>query len=147
MKLTLTRNIVAGLLLSVGLGAPSIASDPPRSSEAIVRAYTEAFNHHDVDAMLALAHAEIEWLSIAGSKAAVETSGKEALRTSMASYFGGNPTSKSVIEAVMADGPFIVVRERAEWTSKDGPRAQRSVAVYELRDGLIRRVWYYPAYR
>lgn len=147
MKVALTRIIVAGLLLGLLQGAPSIAGDPPRSSEAIVRAYTAAFNRHDIDAMLALAHMEIEWLSIDGSKAAVETSGKEALRTSMASYFGSNPTTKSVLEAVMADGPFIVARERAEWMSKDGPRAQRSVAVYELRDGLIRRVWYYPAYR
>lgn len=145
--MTLTRTIVTGLWLSVGLGAPSIAAGPPPSSEAIVRAYTDAFNHHDVDAMLALAHAEIEWLSIDGSKAVAETAGKEALRAAMASYFGSHPTTKSVIEAAMADGPFIVVRERAEWTSKDGPRAQRSVAVYELRDSLIRRVWYYPAYR
>ena len=139
---------VAIILWAVSSGVNAVrAADPPTSAEGIVRAYTEAFNRHDIDAMLALAQPEIEWLTIDGSKSAVETAGKEPLRAALSNYFRDYPTTQSVVEAVMANGPFVVVRERAEWTSKDGPRRQRSVAVYELREGLIRRVWYYPAYR
>jgi hypothetical protein len=41
---------------------------------------------------------------------------------------------------------FVTVRERAFWTTKGGEeRSQAAVAVYEIRDSLVERVWYYPA--
>ena len=36
------------------------------------------------------------------------------------------------------------VREVAYWLTVDGELAQASLAIYEVRDGLIHRVWYYP---
>jgi hypothetical protein len=31
------------------------------------------------------------------------------------------------------------------WTGKSGRRSQAALGVYEVRDGLVKRVWYYPA--
>ena len=50
------------------------------------------------------------------------------------------------LEDSLVSGRFVTVRERASWTSESGEeRSQASVAVYEIRDGLVARVWYYPA--
>ena len=47
---------------------------------------------------------------------------------------------------IKVSGRYVTVRERASWTSKSGEkRSQASLAVYEIRDGLVARVWYYPA--
>jgi len=39
----------------------------------------------------------------------------------------------------------VTFLERASWTSQKGERTQSSVAVYEVREEKIVRVWYYPA--
>jgi hypothetical protein len=51
-----------------------------------------------------------------------------------------------VVEKMMVSGSFIAVQERAFWTTDKGKEvSQQSLAVYELQDGLIRRVYYFPA--
>jgi ketosteroid isomerase-like protein len=98
--------------------------------------------------MLALADTAIEWLTVEGSRVAPETVGRAALEGAMTRYFAQLPSARSVAESVLENGPFVVVRERAEWTARDGrSRAQRSIAVYEVRAGRVRRVWYYPVVR
>ena len=44
-------------------------------------------------------------------------------------------------------GPYVAIRERVSWTAKSGRRTQTALGVYEVRDGRVRRVWYYPAVR
>ena len=48
------------------------------------------------------------------------------------------------IEKRLGVGRFAAVRERAYWMRGGVEVSQASLAVYEIRDGLIRRVWYYP---
>lgn len=58
------------LTLTLGsVGAATQATDHVR----IVEAFAAAFNARDVDAMLALAHDDIEWLSVDGAQVSVET--------------------------------------------------------------------------
>jgi hypothetical protein len=111
----------------------------------VVERFVEAFNRHDVDAMLALAHPEIQWLSVEGEKISVETAGVAALGESMRKYFRSLPSSRSSIEGVVEAGRFVSVRERARWQGKSGERTQSALAVYEVEEGRVRRVWYYPA--
>jgi len=121
-------------------------ADGSGSPLAAVEALMRAFNAHDVDAMLACVTDDVEWFHVQGASLAVETSGKEALRTGMTSYFEGIPSARSALEKSMISGRFVTVRERASWQDKNGEeRSQASVAVYEIRDGRVARVWYYPA--
>ncbi len=129
-------------------------ADPATSPLEVVEALMRAFNEHDVDAMLAHVTEDVEWMSVPaeGASLAVEATGKSALRERMMSYFEGIPSARAVIEDWMAssdDGGsrFVTVRERASWTSKESgdERSQTSIAVYEIRDSLVARVWYYPA--
>jgi hypothetical protein len=116
-------------------------------AERVVRDFVDAYNRHDVSAMLALTDTAVAWLSIVGDSVRAETRGADALRRSMEGYFRSVPTARSTIEALRVLGPWVTVEERAHWTAAAGPRSQAAVAVYEVRGDRIRRVWYYPAVR
>ena len=123
----------------------AVLARQPAASETVVRQFEAAFNKHDVAALTALVTDDAQWLSVNGDKLSVETSGKAALETWLSGYFKSCPTCRSEFESVMVAGSYVIAHERASWESKSGPKAQRSLSVYEVRGGLIRRVWYYPA--
>jgi hypothetical protein len=107
--------------------------------------WVDAFNRHDIEAMLSEVTPDFEWFMVDGATLSLETSGAAALRESMRSYFEKFPTARSTIEASMTSGSFVSLRERASWQSKGEARSQASVAVYELNGGKLRRAWYFPA--
>lgn len=137
-------SLVAAVIVAAGLIAQA---PPPRPADhaRVVEAFIAAFNTRDLDAMLALAHDEIEWLMIDGVKVATETSGKDALRRSMTEYFASCPSCRSAIVAGPATAVRLAVIETASWQAPSGPRSQASLAVYEFAGGLIRRVTYFPS--
>ncbi|MBI1762552.1 MAG: nuclear transport factor 2 family protein [Acidobacteria bacterium] len=141
-SLILVLVLVAGCAL---VKSYAVLARQPAANETVVRKFEAAFNKHDVVALAALVTDDAQWLSIDGDKLSVETGGKAALETWLTGYFKSCPSCHSEFEAVMAADRFVTVHERAMWESKSGPKAQRRLSVYELRDGLIRRVWYYPA--
>ncbi|MEZ4701363.1 MAG: nuclear transport factor 2 family protein [Rhodothermales bacterium] len=103
---------------------------------------TSAFNAHDVDGMLAYVDDDIQWFSISGDHMDVEARGKAAFRAAMESYFEAIPSARSEIESAVVSGSYVSVRERAYWGED---QSQVALGVFEVRDGLITRVWYYPA--
>jgi hypothetical protein len=121
---------------------------PPASSPEIdvVRKQLEAFNRHSPDDVVACYAEKIKWLSIDGDQVATEGDGRESIRTWLTGYFKSLPTVKSELLEVNQTGPHVVFRERASWTAKDGsPRSQTAIGIFEVRDGLVQRAWYYPA--
>ena len=138
--------LFAGLIfLAVDQTSAQELSPESGSPIATVERFVEAFNEHDVEKMLELVHQEIQWFSLSGDSIGVETEGAVALAEGMRGYFAAIPSSRSTIEEIMEAGRFVSVRERVEWEGKSGTRTQSALAVYEIEDGLIRRVWYYPA--
>ena len=111
----------------------------------VVQKLVEAFNAQDVDAMAAQVTEDIEWLSIRGAAISVEAKGKQALREGMASYFESLPTVRSVIESPQISGKYVILRERVHWDQGGSQKSQSSLAIYEIEEGLIARVWYFPA--
>ena len=114
---------------------------------AIVRDLQRAFNAHDVEAMAANTHTNATWISIVKDSAVVETDGETALRESMTGYFKTIPSARSQIEDAMVSGSYVAIRERAFWQGKDSEQSQFALGVYQIRDGKIARVWYFPAER
>jgi hypothetical protein len=115
--------------------------------EAVVlRAYLDAYNRHEPDAVAALLSPKVKWYSLDADKLSTDGDGREALRTWLAGYFKSLPDVRSDFLTIEQTGAFLSVRERAGWTAKDGTsRSQQAHAVYEIRDGLIERVWYFPS--
>lgn len=134
--------VAEGLRAQGSPAAPDAGSD---SSAATVRAYMRAYNAHDIPALLSFLDSGFVWLNVAGDSVAVEVRGKEAVESGLRDYFRALPTARSEAETMSALGPWVTVRERAHWEGKNGPRSQGAISVYEVRGGLIRRVWYYPA--
>jgi hypothetical protein len=117
------------------------------TQEAVVlRAYLDAYNRHEPDAVAALLAPKVKWFSLDADKLSTDGDGREALRTWLTSDFKSLPDVRSDFLTIEQIGAFLSVRERASWTAKDGMKAsQQSHSVYEIRDGLIERVWYFPS--
>lgn len=148
------RVLLLTALVSAGCspgGAPpegdSQSADTPEPSgpAKVVDAHMAAFNRRDVAAMSEHVSDDIVLLRLAKDEALVETRGRTALEEQMRSYFRSVGSVESVAEEIMVVGPFVAVRERVTWDSEEGPETARSLGVYEVRDGSIRRVWYFPA--
>lgn len=128
-------------LLALVLASSAWAQSP----DEVVERYMAAYNDHDVDAMLELVDPDIQWLSVDGDRISVETDGAEALAEAMRGYFEAVPSTRSSIESMMVSGQRVSVRERAHWESSGQPRSQAALAVYEISEGRIVRVWYFSA--
>ena len=115
--------------------------------EAIaLRAYMDAYNRHEPDAVASLLTPTVKWFALDAEKLSVEGDGREAMRAWLKRYFTSLPDVRSEFLSIEQAGAFLAVRERASWTAKDGTRrSQQGHGVYEIRDGLIARVWYFPA--
>ncbi len=115
-------------------------------NQAVVQSYVNAYNAHDLEAMADMMHSDIEWINIEGSAQSVVTEDKSALVRELTRYFAGSPQSGSTLSDWSVNGVYVSAKETVTFTRKDGTQgAQASISVYELEDGLIRRVWYFPA--
>ena len=146
MRSTTCHRSLLALVLTVCAGLVSGAPSGAAESRELITSYVDHFNSRDLDALLALAHEDVEWLSVNGAEVTVETRGKEALRASLTSYFASCPSCRSTVEVHQSVGRYVSTVEHAEWKTRAGEtKRQSSLAVYEIADGLVRRVWYYPA--
>lgn len=127
------------------LVVPAASYVRAQSPGEVVDRYMDAYNAHDVDAMLELVGPEVQWLSIDGDRIRVETEGARALGEAMRGYFESTPSSRSEIEALMVSGNRVSIREKARWRVGDEWREQTALSVYEISDGRIVRVWYFPS--
>lgn len=124
-------------------GSTSARLGPPAE---VVRAMTAAFNRHDPAAVAALLAPEVKWYSVGdGKDLSIEGESRAALQKWLEGYFQSVPDVKSEIFDLNVVGPRVMFRERATYTAKDGQkRVQESISVYEVKDGLIQRAWYFP---
>jgi hypothetical protein len=137
------------VLALTACGTPPPAEPPapaaPPESVAAVRGFREAFERHEVAAMLDHVTDDVEWLAVRGETVAVEARGREELRAWIERYVASLPGVQSIMEESFDVGSFVAVRERVTWRDHDGAvHTQIALAVYEVEAGKIRRVWYYP---
>jgi len=127
----------------------STASQPDSTTtvvayEKIVRAYVDAFNAHDTEAMLKMVTGDVQWLSVDGQTVTVETNSKAELRKSMNNYFSACSTCRSTIADIFTTRGRVAALEIAGSDRSPGGRRRQSLSVYEFSGTLINRVYYYP---
>lgn len=137
---------IATLVASGCLGGSSSTGAEGGAENALIVAYTQAYNDRDLDRMQIMMHADIEWIDVSGSAQTIVTSDKAQLVEEMASYFKQPYASSSALEGWGGNGNFVSVTEVASWTTPAGEqKSQAAIAVYEIDGDQIRRVWYFPA--
>ncbi|MCP5117066.1 MAG: nuclear transport factor 2 family protein [bacterium] len=125
--------------------APAWAEEP--SAAEVVKALLAAFNDHSPERMAELVSEDFELFYVAESETTLGLRGPEALQTEMRGYFGNLPTVRSEAEISVASGSYVAFKETVSWQHEGEERSQLSLVVYQVRDGKIRRAWYYPAER
>ncbi len=128
-------------------GQPVVTSEAEAEELQIIRQHARAFNRHDVPAMMQHIAPSFQWSSIMKDTTIIEVTNRDELEQAMTSYFQSLPTVRSEIEEAVVSGAFVAIRERASWQGKQGELSQTALGIYEVRGGLIQRVWYYPAER
>jgi ketosteroid isomerase-like protein len=104
--------------------------------EAVDR-FNEAFNRHDVDAVMAAMTDDCVFESTApplGERHA----GQHAVRAAWDAFFTSTPTAHFDSEDVIATGDRCVVQWRFTWKNDDGTTGSvRGVDVIRVRDGKV----------
>ncbi|MDX1618764.1 MAG: nuclear transport factor 2 family protein [Balneolaceae bacterium] len=112
------------------------------SVKQVVLQNLEAYNRHDVAAMLGHIAEPFLWYSILSDTMVVEEYSQARFRSEMEAYFSDYPDVKSELIGLQVFGRYVYFEERATW-GDDGEHSQSSLGIYEVVDGKIRRVWYY----
>ncbi len=140
------RPVLLGVALALGgcAGARSLDGDHPH--ERLLRRQVETFNRHDAEGFRGLVTDDVAWYMVEGDEVVAYSEGVGALVSGMEGYFAGTPGVRAELEHVHAAGSYAFARERVSWTGADGgTRSQAAYCCYEIRDGRINAVWYFPA--
>jgi hypothetical protein len=135
------------LLLALLLLPAAVLGQMQMTPDAVLRAFTEAGNRGDVEAMLGWVEDDVQWLHVAGPAVQVEVEGKANLREWLASYYASTPEARSVLGPIAWQGRVATTVETASWKGSDGRRrAQAAPVVYAFSErGRIATIWYFPA--
>lgn len=126
----------------VGMGEPDEASVAVQA----VRGQVAAFNRQDLAALVAGVSPDIVWYDVSGDSLRVVVMGRAAFEEAMGSYLAQLPSVRSAIDGIAVSGGLVSFREEVTWEVGNGEtRTQSTIGVYDVRDGLIRRAWYFPA--
>jgi len=116
------------------------------TAQRTVENFVTAFNEQDVEAMLNLATDDVVWMSVAGESIGVEANGSQALKAAMGDYFSSHPGSYSKIRQIQSSGPWVTTLEHAGREVDGQFKGQCAYAMYQLKEGLIKSVWYFSAH-
>ena len=112
----------------------------------VVRELIQAFNAHDTPALMNLVTDDVKWLYIISPDSiSLETSGREETQNAFNDYFKSVPTIRSEIEDLNVSGDYVTFRERVFWKKAGKEVTQSALCVYQIKEGKISNVWYFPA--
>lgn len=104
---------------------------------AAVDAFNEAFNRHDVDAVMACMTDDAVFESTS-PPAGERHEGAAAVRAAWEAFFASSPTAHFEGEDVIVTGDRCVVRWIYTWTDADGTTGSiKGVDVLRVRDGKV----------
>jgi len=126
---------------------PSVTPVPPapgpvsggsgHAPEAAVDGQNAAFNRHDLDALVSFYSSEAIFY---GFPDRVRHSGIDEIRRSYAKGFAESPSMEVKVSHRLLQGAYVIDQETI--SGLPGGQSIPVVAIYEIRDGRIRRLWY-----
>ena len=120
---------------SEGGGSEGAGSDD--ATLAAVDQFNDAFNRHDVDAVMAAMTGDCVFESTSPPYGE-RFEGAAAVRKTWEQFFAASPTAHFDAEEVIVKGDKCVVRWRYSWTDDEGTASSvRGVDVITVRDGRV----------
>ena len=110
---------------------------PQEQPEAVVQRQLEAYNAHDIDAFLATYSPDIEVFTLGGER---QSQGLDAMRARYGKMFKDVPQLHCDISRRIVQGNVVVDHEHLTGLPNGG--TVDAIAIYEVRRGKIRRVWF-----
>ena len=108
------------------------------STIEVINQFNEAFNRHDVPAVMALMTEDCVFDNTYPSPDGERFVGQEAVRRFWEEFFRSSPDAVFHAEDMIALGNHCVIRWRYEWTNTDGSLGHiRGVDVLLVRDGKV----------
>ncbi len=108
------------------------------STVATVERFNDAFNRHDVDAIMALMTDDCVFESTSPPPDGPRYVGQAAVRAVWESFFRSSPSAQFEAEEQFAAGDRCTVRWRYRWVDADGKEGHvRGVDVFRIRDGKV----------
>jgi ketosteroid isomerase-like protein len=103
---------------------------------AAVERFNDAFNAHDVDAVMACMTEDCVFESTS-PPFGERHEGAAAVRGAWESFFASSPSAHFDAEEVIAAGDRCVVRWRYRWSDESGDGSIRGVDLLRVRDGKV----------
>lgn len=104
----------------------------------VVRQFHEAFNRHDVPAIMALMSADCVFENTYPPPDGTRLTGQESVWGFWIELFCQSPQTHFEVEELFACGDRAVLRWRYTWEAPDGdPGHVRGVDIYRVRSGLV----------
>lgn len=145
-----TLSVSVLLLCSIAVNSyakePITAKATTNVSVEVVEQFIQAFNEHSIEQLLSHTTDTVHWFNISGSKMLIETSSKNELGAAMADYFQTLPDAKATLTQAVSSANYVSTVEKVTWSHDGEQDSQCSIGVYELKQGKINAVWYYPAH-
>ena len=136
---TLAGVIAACLSACVSAPPPSSVATPSPEA-ALVQRQLDAYNAHDLEGFLATYSPDIEIFDISNA-AAPQMAGIPAMREVYGEMFASMPNLRCDLGNRIADGAFVIDHEICAMAAPGDP-PERAIAIYQVEDNLIRRVWF-----
>jgi len=134
--MTASRPLVLATAAFLSLAAAT-APAAPASPEEVVRAYAEAANHHDVDALLALYSPDVRKYAFPGTLA---SEGRESNREKYKRNFAENPNLSVKILRMTTVADKVVSHDLV--TGLASGKTSEELVVYQVEHGQIANIVY-----
>jgi hypothetical protein len=109
-----------------------------KTPEEVVQQQVEAYNKHDIEAFLATYSPNVEITERLGAQ--VSITGHTAMRGIWGPLFENFPALHATITNRMVLGNFVIDYEEATGIPDIG--VLHAIAIYEVNDGVIQKVWF-----
>ena len=112
--------------------------DKVEAAMRLVMTFNDAFNRHDVDAMMELMSDDCVFENTAPAPDGTVYSGKEAVTQFWRDFFRDSPGAQITIEELFGAGLRCVMRWRYSWVDASGQAGHvRGVDIYQVKNNLI----------
>ena len=121
---------------AVCLACSAVASEP--TAESVVQTQLEAYNARDIDAFLATYADDVKLYELPEK---LLSEGIAPMRERYGELFKDERLHATIVNRIVM-GNTVVDHERVRLTTSQGPGTLEAVAIYEVSDGKITKVWF-----